>query len=232
MILIFSFLSLLFISQSPATLVHSMATIFVPLPSTTTTTSVASLLPDLEAMLLKTGLGHLQPNTSDPRMREGIVVSPSLFVVQIQMYTSVMVHRPQSCRCISPHSFGVVGYGPRLVHLSISLSESIYLSFPSICSLFYLSSITSHRIRENCHHSHCMHQAHLAFVFYSIRRLFSFFLDGDAWCMVVHRLDPKARTIWSKLPFWIYRSFFLLTCTCTCRGTLCSGYDSQESGQT
>lgn len=125
-----------------------MATIFVPLPSTTTTTSVALLLPHLEAMLLKTGLGHLQPNTSDPRMREGIVVSPSLFVVQIQTYTSVMVHWPQSSRCISPHSFGVVGCGPRLVHPSISLSESIYLSFLPICSLFYLSSIMSHRIRE------------------------------------------------------------------------------------
>ncbi|KAF9377620.1 hypothetical protein CPB97_010050 [Podila verticillata] len=49
-----------------------MATILVPLPSTTAT-SMAPLLPDLDAMLLKTGLGHLQPNTSDPRMREGIV---------------------------------------------------------------------------------------------------------------------------------------------------------------
>ncbi|KAG0087413.1 hypothetical protein BGZ93_010986 [Podila epicladia] len=48
-----------------------MAQILVsPLP----TAEVTSLLLDLEAMLLKTGLGCLQHNcTSDPRMRDGIV---------------------------------------------------------------------------------------------------------------------------------------------------------------
>ncbi|KFH63835.1 hypothetical protein MVEG_10528 [Podila verticillata NRRL 6337] len=88
-----------------------MATILVPLPSTTAA-SMAPLLPDLEAMLLKTGLGHLQPNTSDPRMREGIVDllidlpqtrsgSPTFAVICVQSDHSLEVEEiPRIDKCV------------------------------------------------------------------------------------------------------------------------------------
>lgn len=59
---------------------HSLYTMAQILVSPLPTSLVASLVPDLETML-KTGLGRLQHNcTSDPRMREGLVVSSSLYV--------------------------------------------------------------------------------------------------------------------------------------------------------
>lgn len=138
------------ISQSPATphTVYAMAQVLVsPLP----TAGATSLLPDLEAMLLKTGLGCLQHNcTTDPRMREGIVVRVYLFIVYVYKDDSTL---PQPVHIAPPIPLFLWSCGPwpRFIYylsLSPSLYRSIYLSGMMLASIHQKPN----KIAITCHH--------------------------------------------------------------------------------